>query len=76
MHNFFTIETEVEARRQEWERAAAADVRAAEATRANRSRRWLTRVSGFLAKAPAPALPAVPAGAPLALRRVLRPVEC
>jgi hypothetical protein len=35
MHNYFTIATEAASRRREWERAAAADARAAQARPAN-----------------------------------------
>ena len=76
MHNFFTIEVEAELRRQELERAAAADARAAQASPSNRNRRWLSRASRSLANLPALALPSMPVGAPLELRRVPRPVEC
>ena len=76
MHNLFTIEVEAEVRRQEWERAAAADARAAQASPANRNGNWLSRAFGSLANLPALALPSTPVGAPLELRRVPRPVEC
>ena len=76
MHNFYTIETEAELYRLERERAAAADARAALASRGNRNRRRLGLATLSFAKLPALALPRTPAGAPLELRRVPRPVEC
>jgi hypothetical protein len=76
MHNFFTIEVEAELMRQERERAAAVDARAAQARPANRNKRWVSRVSRSLEKLPALALPSMPVGAPLELRRAPRPVEC
>lgn len=41
MHNWYTIEVEAEDRRQAWERAAAADSRAAQADRNGSPRSWL-----------------------------------
>jgi hypothetical protein len=76
MHNFFTIEVEAETRRQELERAAAADVRTAQGSPGNGNRGWLARASRSLASLSALALPSTPVGAPLELRRVPRPVEC
>jgi hypothetical protein len=76
MHNFFTIEVEAEMRRQELERSAAADVRAAQASPGNGNRGWLARASRSLTNLSALALPSTPVGAPLELRRVPRPVEC
>ena len=76
MHNFFTIEVEAEMRRQELERSAAADVRAAQASPAKRNRGWLSRAPRSLVNLPALALPSTPVGAPLELRRVPRPVAC
>lgn len=76
MHNFFTVEVEAELRRQELEREATADARAAQASPASQNRRWLSPVSRTLSHLPALALPNVPVGAPLELRRVPRPVEC
>jgi hypothetical protein len=43
MHNIFTIEVEAEMRRQELERSAAADLRAAQAGAAKWS--WFSRAS-------------------------------
>ena len=43
MHNFFTIEVEAELLRQEWERTAAADARAAQAGSSKRNWTWLAR---------------------------------
>ena len=76
MHNFFTMEVEAELIRQERERTAAADARAAQARPANHNRRWLSRAPRSLRNLPALALPHMPIGAPLELRRVPRPVEC
>jgi hypothetical protein len=76
MHNFFTIEVEAEMRRQELERAAAADLRAVQASSAKGNRGWWSRASRSLANLLALALPSTPVGAPLELRRVPRPVEC
>lgn len=76
MHNFFSIEVEAELRQRERERTAAADARAAQARPSNRINRWMSRISRSLAKVPALALPSMPAGAPLELRRVPQPVEC
>jgi hypothetical protein len=41
MHNFFTIEVEAEMWRQEHERAAAADARAAQTHSSKRNWSWL-----------------------------------
>ena len=76
MHNFFTIEVEAELMRQERERVAAADARAAQARPANRNSSWVSRASCSLRILPALALLRMPVGAPLELRRVPRPVEC
>jgi hypothetical protein len=76
MDSFFTIEVEAELIRQERERTAAADAIAAQARPANRNRGWVSRVFQSLRNVPALALPSMPAGAPLELRRVPRPVEC
>jgi hypothetical protein len=40
MNNWYTIETEVEFRRREWQRAVEADARAARARPANGQLRW------------------------------------
>jgi hypothetical protein len=69
MHNWYGIETEAEFRRQEWQRLAEADARAAliDAGRAANGR-W--RVShGFLARLRALGAPRWPIGAPAAPRR-------
>jgi hypothetical protein len=76
MHNFYTIEVEAEMRRQELERAAAADLRAVQASPGKGNRGWLSRASRSLANLPVLALPSTSVGAPLELRRVPRPVEC
>ena len=76
MYSFFTIEVEAELMRQERERTAAVDARAAQARAANRNWGWVSRVSQSLRNVPALALPSLPVGAPLELRRVPRPVEC
>ena len=73
MHSYFTLETEAGVRRQELERLAAADARASQA---GARRRWLPRFGRTAAGASARALPAMPTGALLELRRVPRPVAC
>jgi hypothetical protein len=40
MNNWYTIETEVEFRRREWQRAVEAEARAAQARPANGHSRW------------------------------------
>ncbi len=40
MNNWYTIETEAEFRRREWQRAVEADARAAQARPANGRTRW------------------------------------
>jgi hypothetical protein len=76
MHNFFTIEVEAEMLRQERERNAAADARAAQACSSKRKGHWLSRAARSLANLPALALPSLPASAPLDVRGVPQPVEC
>ena len=76
MHNFFTIEVEAEMLRQERERAAAADARAAQACSSRRTWGWLSRAFQSQATLPAPAAPSTPVGALLELPRVPRPVAC
>jgi hypothetical protein len=76
MHNVFTIEVEAEMRRQELERAAAADARAAQACSSKRNWRWFSRLSRSEATQPALTLPVTPVGALLELPRVPRPVAC
>ena len=76
MHNFFTIETEAEARRQEFERMAAADARAAAASRTSPIRRWLPRLTGASVPVSSQSLPSTPIGGLLEPRRVPRPVAC
>ena len=76
MHNFFTIETEAEARRQELERMAAADARAARASQASRMWRRLPRLSRSTPAATIRDMPSTPLGALLEMRRVPRPVAC
>ena len=76
MHNFFTIETEAELRRQELERAAAADARAARASQGNAPRRWLSRFARSQESPSFRVVPAMPSGALLELHRVPRPVAC
>ena len=76
MHNFFTIEVEAEMLRQERERAAAADARAAQACSSKRNWGWLSRAFQSQANQPAPASPSTPVGALLELPRVPRPVAC
>jgi len=74
MHNFFTIEAEAEMRRQELERSAAADARAAQARSSKPHRRWLSRASRPQANLSSLAWPSTPVGALLELPRVPRPV--
>jgi hypothetical protein len=76
MHNFFTIEVESEMRRQELERSAAADARAARACSSRRNSTWLTRVFRPQTSLPTLASPGTPVSAPLELPRVPRPVAC
>ena len=76
MHNFFTIEVEAEMRRQELERSAAADVRAAQACSSKGIRGWLSRFSQPDASVTALTSPSTPVGALLELPRVPRPVAC
>ena len=76
MHNFFTIEVEAEMRRQELERAAAVDARAAQACSSKGIKGWLSRVSRSQASLKAVASPSTPVGALLELPRVPRPVAC
>jgi hypothetical protein len=76
MHNFFTIEVEAEILRQERERTAAADARAAQACSSKRNWGWLSRAFRSQANLPEPAAPSTPVGALLELPRVPRPVAC
>ncbi len=76
MHNYFTIETEAEARRHEFERMAAADARAAGVSRAKSMRRWLPRFARPATVESARSLPSMPVGALLEAARVPRPVTC
>ena len=76
MHNFFTIDVEAEMMRQERERAAAADARAAQAVSSNGIRGWLSRLSRSQENPQAVASPRTPVGALLELPRVPRPVAC
>jgi hypothetical protein len=76
MHNFFTIEVEAEMRRQELERSAAADVRAAQACSSRRITGWLSRAFRSQPDLASPVSPGTPVGALLELPRVPRPVAC
>ncbi len=76
MHNFFTIEVEAEMMRQEWERTAAADARAAQACSSKRNWSWLPRASRSQENPLALTSPSTPVGALLELPRVPRPVAC
>ena len=76
MHNFFTIEVEAEMRRQELERSAAADVRAALAGPTKGNRGWLSRTFRSQATPRTLTSPSTPVGALLELPRVPRPVAC
>jgi hypothetical protein len=69
MHNWYGIETEAEFRRQEWQRLAEADARAALAGTV-RGESGRGRVPhGFLARLRALGAPRWPIGAPAAPRR-------
>jgi hypothetical protein len=76
MHNFFTIEVEAGLLRQERERTAAADARAAQARSSQRAWTWLARVFRSEADMPATAAPGISVSALLELPRVPRPVAC
>jgi uncharacterized membrane-anchored protein len=76
MHNVFTIEVEAEMRRQELERAAVADLRAAQTGPAKRNRTWLARAFRSQPNMPALASPGISVSALLELPRVPRPVAC
>ena len=76
MHNAFTIEVEAGMRRQELERLAVADLRAAQASPAKRNWTWLARAFRSQADMPALASPGTPVSALLELPRVPRPVAC
>ena len=76
MHNFFTIEVEAEMLRQERERAAAADARAAQACSSKQIWGWLSRASRSKENQPALASPSTPVRALPQLPRVPRPVAC
>jgi hypothetical protein len=76
MHNFFTIEVEAEMLRQERERTAAADARAARACSSRRNWGWLSRAFRSQATLRALASPSTPVDALLELPRVPRPVAC
>jgi hypothetical protein len=74
MHNFFTIEVEVERLRQERQLAAASDARAAQARPSGRTPSRLTRAFRSLTNVPPRTSPNTPIGALLELPRVPRPV--
>jgi hypothetical protein len=74
MHNVFTIEVEAELLRQERERTAAADARAAQASSFKEIRSWLSRFSRPDASITALTSTSTPVGALLELPRVPRPV--
>ena len=76
MHNIFTIEVEAETRRQELERAAAADLRAAQARPVKGNGGWLSRAFRPQATVGTLTSPSTPVGALLELPRVPRPVAC
>jgi hypothetical protein len=76
MYNFFTIEVEAEMRRQEHQRAAAADARAAQARSFKRSWNWLPRAFRSQASLQAVAMSGAPVSVSLELTRVPRPVAC
>ena len=72
----FHDQVEAEMRRQEHERAAAADVRAAQTRSSKRNWSWLPRASRSQASLRALAMPSTPVSALLELPRVPRPVAC
>jgi hypothetical protein len=71
MNNYYAIETEVEFRRREWQRAVEADARSAQVCTGNGRKHWpqlsLTTLRSFLG-------PRLPFSSPLAARR--RSVAC
>jgi len=76
MHNFFTIEVEAEMRRQEHQRAAASDARAAQAHSFKRSWKWLPRAFRSQASLQALAKSSTAVSASMELPHVPRPVAC
>ena len=76
MHNYFMIDVDAELMRQDRERAAAADARAALACPSMGIKGWLTRFTRSHETLPAVASPNTPVGALLELPRVPRPVAC
>jgi hypothetical protein len=74
MHNVFTIEVEAEFVRQERERTAAADARAAQASSSKRNWTWLARAFRSQTDMPALVSPGISVSALLELPRVPRPV--
>jgi hypothetical protein len=69
MHNWYGIETEVEFRRQEWQRAIAADARAAQALDGRAGRRIFRLPHMSLARLRALGAPRQPFASPVAPRR-------
>ena len=71
MNNYYAIETEVEFRRREWQRAVEADARSAQVCTGNSRNHWpqlsLTTLRSFLG-------PRLPFSSPLEARR--RSVAC
>ena len=76
MQNYFTIEFEVETRKQEREQTAAADARAAQVCSSRRSWSWLARTLRSQASLLAMESSRTPVSALLELPRVPRPVTC
>ena len=67
MHNYHAIETEAAFRQQEWERAAAADARAARAVPAARKMNWPHLPQFSLAALRSLGSPRLPLARPLAV---------
>jgi hypothetical protein len=69
MHNWYGIETEVEFRRQEWQRAIAADARAAQALDGRTGSRRFRLPHLFLARLRALGAPHLPSTSRMAPHR-------
>ena len=65
MQNYFAIETEAAFRRREWQQAAAADARAAQARSSNGHRRWPHLPHLVVASLRSLSAPRLPLAAPL-----------
>ena len=73
MHNWYGIETEAAFRRQEWERASAAEARAPQAIAGRQKANGWTLPRVSLAKWRAVTAPRAPLGSPLPPRRETAP---